>query len=251
MRNLPPGNVQVVACESEAELLEQLADARPDALVIGQAFGEKDADALLRRLSDQPAGIDFPVIIVNTEKLSRRSETQMQRLCEALPIRDVRSFDRLLDDLCLVLHQPLATVTPSQQQILGRLHDPATVLKDRQVLVVDDDIRNIFAMTSILERYKMRVISAENGQEAIDVLQRTPDVDVVLMDIMMPGMDGYDTMRAIRKIAKFKALPIVALTAKAMKGDREKCIEAGASDYIAKPVHTDQLVAMLRSWLHR
>jgi hypothetical protein len=116
---------------------------------------------------------------------------------------------------------------------------------------VDDDIRNIFAMTSLLEPHKMNILSAETGRGAIELLQQTSDVDVVLMDIMMPDMDGYDTMRAIRKLAKFRSLPIIALTAKAMKGDREKCIEAGASDYISKPVDTEQLLALLRVWLYR
>jgi CheY-like chemotaxis protein len=116
---------------------------------------------------------------------------------------------------------------------------------------VDDDIRNIFAMTSLLEPHRMEILSAETGRAAIETLQQTPDVDVVLMDIMMPDMDGYDTMRSIRKVAKFRSLPIIALTAKAMKGDREKCIEAGASDYISKPVDPEQLLALLRVWLYR
>ncbi len=119
------------------------------------------------------------------------------------------------------------------------------------ILIVDDDIRNIFAMTSLLEPHKMNILSAETGRGAIEILQDNGDIDVVLMDIMMPDMDGYDTMRAIRKLAKFRSLPIIALTAKAMKGDREKCIEAGASDYIAKPVDTEQLLALLRVWLYR
>ena len=131
------------------------------------------------------------------------------------------------------------------------LHRAETVLAGKKVLIVDDDIRNIFAMTSLLEPYKMDLVSAETGKGAIEILQSRPDVDIVLMDIMMPDMDGYDTMRAIRKLAKFRSLPIIALTAKAMKGDREKCIEAGASDYIAKPVDTDQLLSLLRVWLYR
>ena len=125
------------------------------------------------------------------------------------------------------------------------------MLKNKKVLIVDDDIRNIFAMTSLLERYEMQILSAETGETALAHLQATPDIDVVLMDIMMPDMDGYDTMRAIRKFGKFRTLPVIALTAKAMKGDREKCIDAGASDYIAKPVDTTELLSLLRLWLYR
>ena len=135
--------------------------------------------------------------------------------------------------------------------MLRRLHSASAVLASRKVLVVDDDIRNIFAMTSILEPHQMQVLAAETGRAAIEILQENTDIDIVLMDIMMPDMDGYDTMRAIRKLAKFRSLPIIALTAKAMKGDREKCIEAGASDYVSKPVDTEQLLAMLRAWLYR
>jgi CheY-like chemotaxis protein len=138
-----------------------------------------------------------------------------------------------------------------KRKTIEELYSPTAVLGNRKVLVVDDDIRNIFAMTSILERCRMNVLSAENGHDAIKVLESTPGIDVVLMDIMMPGLDGYDTMRAIRRKAEFHALPIIALTAKAMKGDREKCIEAGASDYIAKPVDADRLLTVLCAWLCR
>jgi CheY-like chemotaxis protein len=135
--------------------------------------------------------------------------------------------------------------------VLERLHAAGELLAGKRVLIVDDDIRNIFAMTSLLEPHRMQIFASETGRGAIETLQATPDVDVVLMDIMMPDMDGYDTMRAIRKVAKFRSLPIIALTAKAMKGDREKCIEAGASDYISKPVDPEQLLALLRVWLYR
>jgi CheY-like chemotaxis protein len=134
---------------------------------------------------------------------------------------------------------------------IERVHNSQAVLRNKKVLVVDDDIRNIFALTSVLEREEMRVLSAETGRGAIEILQETPDVDIVLMDIMMPEMDGNDTMRAIRRIPRFRALPIIAITAKAMKGDREKCIEAGAWDYLSKPVATEQMLAVLRAWLCR
>jgi CheY-like chemotaxis protein len=138
-----------------------------------------------------------------------------------------------------------------KREILQRLHNPGVILAGKKVLIVDDDVRNIFAMTSMLERYKMQVVVAETGKEAIRQLHETEGIDLILMDIMLPEMDGYETMRAIRSMYGFASMPIIALTAKAMKGDREKCIEAGASDYISKPVDTEPLLSLLRSWLHR
>ena len=135
--------------------------------------------------------------------------------------------------------------------MIERLPGSTEALRGRKVLVVDDDARNIFALTTVLENQDMDVVSATNGRQAIDIIQTTADLSVVLMDIMMPEMDGYETMREIRKDPRFRTLPILALTAKAMKGDREKCLQAGASDYIAKPVNTDQLLSLLRVWLYR
>jgi len=157
----------------------------------------------------------------------------------------------LLAETALFLHRVEANLPEPKRRILEQLHRRDPVLAGRKVLVVDDDVRNIFALTSALEANNMLVVHAENGQEGIDVLQSTPGVEAVLMDIMMPGMDGYETTRAIRSISKFKNLPIIALTAKAMKADREKCIEAGASDYISKPLDIDQLLSLLRVWLYR
>ena len=139
--------------------------------------------------------------------------------------------------------------TPAARAILEGLLVSGTALASKKVLVVDDDIRNIFAITTILDEHDMNTVSAETGSTAIEVLDRTPDIDIVLMDIMMPDMDGYDTMRAIRRRETFRALPIIAVTAKAMKGDRAKCFEAGATDYVAKPINPDQLLALLRVWL--
>jgi CheY-like chemotaxis protein len=154
-----------------------------------------------------------------------------------------------LDQTSLVLHRNVSRLPDRQRKMLESLHQG--VLEGRKVLLVDDDIRNIFAMTSVLERFKMRVISAENGKDAIQLLMDQGDVDIVLMDIMLPTMDGYTTIRSIRKIAEFQEMPIIAVTAKAMKGDREKCIAAGASDYLCKPVEPEQLRSTLRLWLHR
>jgi CheY-like chemotaxis protein len=183
--------------------------------------------------------------------LSPKEEEQLNRVAQTVIVKDVRSPERLYDQTALWLHRNAAKLPKEKRELLHRLHDPDEILAGKKVLIVDDDIRNLFAMTSLLERYKMNVISAETGKAGIELLESTPDVDLVLMDIMLPEMDGYDTMRAIRNMYGFEQLPIIALTAKAMRGDREKCIDAGASDYIAKPVETEQLLTLLRNWIQR
>jgi CheY-like chemotaxis protein len=166
-------------------------------------------------------------------------------------IKDVKSPERLLDETSLFLHRAPETLPSTQRRMLEQLHQTDATLSGKKVLIIDDDIRNIFALTSVLELHNMQVQYAENGQDGIARLRETPDVDVVLIDIMMPEMDGYETMQIIRKSGEFGSLPIIAITAKAMKVDRAKCIDAGASDYIAKPVDTDQLLSLLRVWLYR
>jgi CheY-like chemotaxis protein len=170
-------------------------------------------------------------------------------MAESVVLKDVQSPERLLDEVSLFLHLVAADLPSGKQQMLERLRQSDEALIGRKVLVVDDDVRNIFALTSLLEQHGIQVVNAENGAEAISLLDTDDDIDAVLMDIMMPEMDGYETMRRIRLNSKHRLLPILALTAKAMKGDREKCLEAGASDYIAKPVDTDELLALLRIWL--
>jgi CheY-like chemotaxis protein len=172
-------------------------------------------------------------------------------MAKSIVLKDVRSPERLFDETALFLHRVVTELPEPKRQLLGRLHGSNEVLRGRKVLVVDDDVRNIFALTTVLENQEMDVLSATNGRQAIEIIQQTPDLSVVLMDIMMPEMDGYETMRQIRQDPQLRTLPILALTAKAMKGDREKCLEAGASDYVAKPVNTDQLLSMLRVWLYR
>jgi CheY-like chemotaxis protein len=175
----------------------------------------------------------------------------MRRLSHVAVVKEVHRRERLLDQAALFLHLPLERLSESQRQVISDLHDGDKTLSGRKVLIVDDDIRNIFALTSILEQHQVVTLAAENGRDAITILERTPGVDVVLMDVMMPDMDGLDTTRAIRQIHPFRDLPIIAVTAKAMKGDREKCIEAGAWDYLAKPVDPEELLSMLRAWLVR
>jgi CheY-like chemotaxis protein len=172
-------------------------------------------------------------------------------LTEAIIIKDVRSPERLLAETSLFLHRPSERLATAQRRILEQLHQKDPMLAGKKVLIIDDDIRNIFALTSILELQSMEVIYTENGRDGINKLKESPDIDVVLVDIMMPEMDGYEVMRLIRKMPEYASLPLIAVTAKAMKVDRAKCIEAGASDYIAKPVDSEQLFSLLRVWLYR
>jgi CheY-like chemotaxis protein len=172
-------------------------------------------------------------------------------LARSVVVKGVESPERLLDETSLFLHRVVSELPADKQRMIERLHRSDDDLVGKAVLVVDDDVRNIFALSSVLERRGMQVLTANTGSEAIDLLDSTSGLSIVLMDIMMPEMDGYQTIRQIRKKSAFQRLPIVALTAKAMKGDREKCFEAGASDYLAKPVNTEQLLSVLRMWLHR
>jgi len=178
-------------------------------------------------------------------------DTRLHTLARSVVVKGVESPERLLDETALFLHRVVGDLPAEKQQMLDRLHRSDEALIGKKVLVVDDDVRNIFALSSVLERRGMTVLTAGTGREAIEMLESTPDMAIVLMDIMMPQMDGYETMQVIRRNPALRRLPIIALTAKAMKGDREKCLEAGASEYLAKPVNTDQLLASLRAWLHR
>jgi CheY-like chemotaxis protein len=187
-----------------------------------------------------------PVILLSSRDLTSREETLLREANRVSVVKFAKSREQALDESVLLLHRAESDLRPDQIRILERLRHADQALSGQTVLVVDDDVRNIFALTSLLEDHRMKVLHAENGRAAIELLERTPEIDVVLMDIMMPEMDGYETMRAIRKLPRFKSLPIIALTAKAMKGDRAKCLEAGASDYVTKPVDLDQLFSVLR-----
>jgi CheY-like chemotaxis protein len=191
------------------------------------------------------------VVVFTGKDLTAEEQMQLKAMAKSIVLKDVQSPERLLDETALFLHRVVTDLPEEKQKMLERLHGSNEILRGRKVLVVDDDARNIFALTSLLENQEMEVVSATNGRNAIDILQNTPDLSIVLMDIMMPEMDGYETIHEIRKAPEFRTIPILALTAKAMKGDREKCLNAGASDYIAKPVNTDQLLSLMRVWLFR
>ena len=221
-----------------------------DCMVLDLGLPDMTGFELIEQIRKDSALQGLPIIIYTGKDLTRKQETELRRMADSIIVKDVKSPERLLDETTLFLHRVQENLPLLKQEMLEqvRLADP--VLAGKQVLIVDDDIRNIFALTSLLERYHMQVRYAENGKDAIETLQNTSGIHLVLMDVMMPDMDGFETIRAIRKRAKYRALPIIALTAKAMKGDRENCIEAGASDYIAKPVDTEQLLSLLRVWLY-
>jgi len=183
--------------------------------------------------------------------LSAEEEARLHSVARSIVVKGVESPERLLDETSLFLHRNVANLPLEKRTMLERLPSSDEALVDKTVLLVDDDPRNIFALSSALERRGMRVLTATTGMEAIEIIHSTPELAIVLMDIMMPEMDGYQTMARIREEPAHRRLPIIALTAKAMKGDREKCLEAGASDYLAKPVNTEQLLSALRMWLHR
>jgi HAMP domain-containing protein/CheY-like chemotaxis protein/signal transduction histidine kinase len=244
-------DVEITTAGSGSDAMTALTDGQYDCLVLDLRLPDMSGFDLLDRIQEQPSLRDLPIVVFTGKDLSTAESERLKKVAKSVVIKGVESPERLLDETALFLHRVIAELPPAKRRMVQRLHDSDEALRDKRVLVVDDDVRNIFALSSVLERHGMSVITAGTGQEAIEKVGGDSEIDLVLMDIMMPGMDGYDTMRAIRNDPESRALPIVALTAKAMKGDREKCLEAGASDYLAKPVVTDQLLGVLRQWLHR
>jgi hypothetical protein len=244
-------DVETTAVASGEEALAALREEDFDCLVLDLRLPDMTGFELIEKLKNDPRLQMLPIIIYTGRELTLEEETELKAVAETIIIKDANSPERLLDETALFLHRIEAKLPEAKRRMLHQLHLKDPRLAGKTVLVVDDDVRNIFAVASILERHEMKVLHAETGKAGVEKLAEHPDIEIVLMDIMMPDMDGYEAMRIIRKQRKFKKLPIIALTAKAMKGDRETCIEAGASDYIAKPLDPDQLVSLLRVWLYR
>jgi CheY-like chemotaxis protein len=236
---------------SGGEALDVLAEHPFDCVVLDLRLPDMSGFQVLERLRETPELREVPVVVFTGKELSPAEDAQLRTLARSVVVKGVESPERLLDETALFLHRVIANLPAEKQNMLERLHRSDEALIGKKVLVVDDDVRNIFALSSVLERRGMTVLTAGTGREAIAILEATPDMAIVLMDIMMPEMDGYETMQVMRQNGLFRRLPIIALTAKAMKGDREKCLEAGASEYLAKPVNTEQLLSALRIWLHR
>ncbi|MEX0806200.1 MAG: response regulator, partial [Candidatus Binatia bacterium] len=241
--------VEITTAQNGADAWKNLRSRKFDCMVLDLKLPDISGFELLERIRRESDLQDLPIVVFTGKDLTEEDELQLAQMAESVVVKGVQSPERLLDETSLFLHLVTAELPPAKQQMLERLRHSDEALKGKTVLVVDDDVRNIFALTSLLEQHGIRVISAETGKEAVSLLNRDQGIDAVLMDIMMPDMDGYETMGIIRHTPKHRLLPILALTAKAMKGDREKCLEAGASDYIAKPVNTEELLGLLRIWL--
>jgi len=244
-------DVEIVSAATGEEALNVLKQEACDCVVLDLRLPDMTGFEVLGRMRSETALSEVPVVVFTGRELSPEEDAQLHTMARSIVVKGVESPERLLDETALFLHRVLTDLPAEKQRLLERLNTSDESLVGQTVLLVDDDARNIFALSSVLERRGMNVLTATTGREAIELVNSTPNMAIVLMDIMMPEMDGYQTMQTIRRNPALRRLPIVALTAKAMKGDREKCLEAGASDYLAKPVNTEQLLSTLRMWLHR
>jgi len=240
-------DVEIIPASNGTAALSLLETERADAIVVGMHLQDMSVPQFVQEVHKKAK----PPIVLFDDKGNGTEDVDLSEISPWGIIRHASSLERLLDETVLLLHRPESALSDSQRQILSEMRKSDSALRDKKVLVIDDDLRNIFALTSLLEHHDIKVLHAENGRAGIELLKKTPDVDIILMDIMMPEMDGYQTTKAIRKVPAFQNLPIIALTAKAMKGDRDKCLEAGASDYVAKPVDLEQLFAVMRVWISR
>jgi CheY-like chemotaxis protein len=244
-------DVRITSVGTGEEALAAIRRGQFDCVVLDLRLPDVSGFEVLERIQEIESARDVPIVVFTGKDLTQDEEARLRRLAKSVVIKGAQSPERLLDETALFLHRVVADLPPGKRAMIERINASDEPLAGKTALVVDDDVRNIFALSSLLERHGMRVVSASTGAEAIELMDRTPDVALALMDIMMPEMDGYETIRRIRSDSRFRSLPIIALTAKAMTGDRDKCLEAGASDYIAKPVDTEQLLSHLRTWLHR
>ena len=244
-------DVLITAVSTGREALTELKGAHYDCMVLDLGLPDISGFELLDEIRKEEGLSDLPVIVYTGRELDKKEELRLKRYAGTIIVKDVKSPERLLDETTLFLHRIEADMPEDKRNMLRKLHNMESIFEGRNILIVDDDVRNVFALSSVLENYRMNISFAENGLEALQQLEKQGDFDLVLMDIMMPEMDGYEAMREIRSMPKYDKLPIIAVTAKAMKDDRDKCIEAGASDYIAKPVNTEQLLSLMRVWLYK
>jgi len=243
---------EIVAVATVAEARQQLAAGSFDCVVTDLSLPDASGYDLLESMANDEAYAFPPVIVYTGRSLTPDEEQRLRRFSSSIIVKGARSPERLLDEVTLFLHQVEATLPADRQRMLRQARDREAAFDGRKILVAEDDVRNIFALSSILEPKGAKLYIARNGREALEHLERTPDIDLVLMDIMMPEMDGLEAMRQIRgRSARYSKVPIIALTAKAMNDDRDLCIKAGANDYVAKPLNVEILLSLVRVWLHK
>jgi len=244
-------DIEILTADTGADALSTLRNQPCDCVVLDLRLPDMSGFEVLDQLRDDEALSNVPVVVFTGRELSAEEDAELHTMARSIVVKGVESPERLLDETSLFLHRVITELPVEKQRMLEKLNSSDEDLVGKTALLVDDDARNIFALSSVLERRGMKVLTATTGNEAITLVESNPNIAIVLMDIMMPQMDGYQTIGVIRQNPSFGRLPIIALTAKAMKGDREKCLEAGASDYLAKPVNTEQLLLAIRMWLHR
>jgi len=244
-------DIEIVATDTGAEALSMLREGPCDCVVLDLRLPDMSGFEVLDEIRNDPKLSSIPVVVFTGRELSAEEDAELHTIARSIVVKGVESPERLLDETSLFLHRVITELPIDKQRMLEKLNSSDEDMVGKTALLVDDDARNIFALSSVLERRGMKVLTATTGSEAVALVESTPAIAIVLMDIMMPQMDGYQTIGAIRRTPSFSRLPIIALTAKAMKGDREKCLDAGASDYLAKPVNTEQLLLAIRMWLHR
>lgn len=245
------GDVLITEAANAETAIEALRSRSFDCMILDLGLPDMNGLDMLRLLSDDPGVVIPPVIVYTGRELTHEEELELRRYSDSIIIKGVRSEERLFDEASLFLHRIVEGLPAKKRRIITDLYDSDAVFKDKRILIVDDDMRNVFALSAALEEKGIKTIKAENGKKALDILEKSPEIDLILMDIMMPVMDGYETMQRIRADEKYGKAPIIALTAKAMKQDRERCIASGANDYLPKPVDLDRLCSMLRIWLYR
>jgi CheY-like chemotaxis protein len=243
-------DVDIMTVKTGEEAHRLLNDEEFDCMVLDLGLADISGFELLETVKSDVMASYLPVIVYTARELTKDEELRLKKHAESIVIKGAQSQERLLDEVTLFLHRIEANLPETQQKKLRMIHNKEEIFNGKTILMVDDDIRNVFALSSILEGQGMSVLVSENGKEALELLEQKPEIDLILMDIMMPEMDGYETMEQIKNQPRFSKIPIIALTAKAMKGDRQKCIDAGANDYLAKPLDTGKLLSLLRVWLY-
>ena len=243
------GDVKILEAGTGREAIKIIQDNHIDCIILDLGLPDMSGFDFIHQIESKKGHNVPPIIVYTGKELTKQENDELLKYSKSIIIKGVKSEERLLDEIALFLHRTISNLPESKQKIIHNLYDKVTVFYEKMILVVDDDSRNIFALTKILKERGMKVLKAENGKMALEMLNAIPDINLVLMDIMMPEMDGYEAMRQIRSQLQFKKLPVIALTAKAMKEDKQKCIDAGANDYITKPIDVDQLLSLMRVWL--